>query len=192
MGWLFVHRDSSQSIADFLKQRFNSTALVRSEVVDCAVAKLKTAYLAVRVTDKYGLSAVYGCVCLLDYAPRDHLNFGFKVLDEVMGPYAAECPERILKQLTPLEDEAYCAVLGLSSHGCAKEWRASCWANIARRVQLKAGDRLRSRVPVRFCNGTRIFSDFVVQDARRCIVTGPDGRLYKLSRDLINTQCEVV
>jgi len=187
MGWLFVHRDSSQSIADFFKTELKSPG--RYEVLDCVVVKNEVAYLAVRHTNKVGVSVVGAVVCLLEHATREYNNFGYKDIDETMGPAESECPERILKQLTPLESAAYQSMC--SSVDYAKDWRDRCRSNLPRCIRLKAGDRLRSLIPVHFGNG-QVLTEFVVKDARRCVMTGADGRLYKLPRELINAHCEVV
>ena len=131
MGWLFVHRDSSQSIADFFKTELKSPG--RYEVLDCVVVKNEVAYLAVRHTNKVGVSVVGAVVCLLEHATRDYYNFGYKDIDETMGPAESECPERILKQLTPLESAAYQSMC--SSVDYAKDWRDRCRSNLPRCIR---------------------------------------------------------
>src|SRR3546814_19605923 len=73
---------------------------------------------------------IFAIVCLVRWNPRakDGYIFGYKDMDETMGPCEADCPARILDLLTPTDKEY------------AREWRARCCANLARRArQLEIG-----------------------------------------------------
>ena len=59
-------------------------------------------------------------VCLLDYRPNEYYNIGYKDMEESEGPYYYNCPERILKLLTPTSNEY------------ALRWRKKCWERIER------------------------------------------------------------
>src|SRR3546814_2261595 len=84
---------------------------------------------------------IFAIVCLVRWNPRakDGYIFGYKDMDETMGPCEADCPARILDLLTPTDKEY------------AREWRARCCANLERRArQLADGDRIRLPEPMTF------------------------------------------
>ena len=104
MGWTWTHKEQGESIFDFFSSRWNDEekredgSVILRKVLDCAVVRLKTAYLAYEIISSN--REVVACVCLLGYS-KDYYNFGFKDMDENMGPFNYDCPERILNLLTP-------------------------------------------------------------------------------------------
>jgi hypothetical protein len=92
----------------------------------------KVAYLAVEAKEGH----VFGMVCLLDYKPKHHFNFGYKDMDETMKPYYYNAPKSVLDKLTPLTSE---------DNQMAKEWRSACYATIQQKEYiktLKKGDKI--------------------------------------------------
>jgi hypothetical protein len=96
-----------------------------------------------------------------------------------MGPFQYDCPERILKLLTPTSNEY------------AQNWRNKCWENIKRkkaRPKLTKGLRIRFAEPIKF----NIFGsqqEFVVIDARRGIFESPNAcGTFKIPRKIINNK----
>ena len=172
MGWTYTHRDKGTSVKDFFQQRFGV------EILDCAVVKLRTAYMAIRGRDQ----RVYAVVCLLDYRREDYFNFGYKDMDETMRPFYHECPKRILELLTPIPDNAD----GYASNN-AREWRRQCWDNIRKKTKLpplKTGTIIKTRQPIKFTDGTS-GSLFQVKNGKRLLFSVPDQylmRAYKISR----------
>lgn len=84
----------------------------RWEVVD-AVLRGSTAYAAVKRTVKAtGEFKIFAVVMLSSYG-RDHYLM-IKSMDESQGPYAYNCPKRIIERLTPTDSEY------------ALRWRAAC------------------------------------------------------------------
>ena len=179
MGWTFVHKEKDKTILEFFKGEFNGE---HSKVVDCAVVNLKTAYLAYEITRPDKPRQVVGIVCLLDYVPKDWFNFGYKDVEESMGPCECDCPEKILKQLTsddlnPISD-------------WASKWRQKCWQNIEQkkaRPSLKGGLLIRFERSISFQDGAK--SDtFIVEDARKQIfVCAKTHRRYKIRRNVLNS-----
>lgn len=150
MGWTYLRKDEDTTAAEFLRKEFTST---NCEVLDVAV-KLRTAYAACRNT-KTG--EVFALVVLLDYRPKDYYNFGYKDMDETMGPYECDCPERILKLLTPTD------------HEYALGWRERCWARIKARAakpKLTDGCKVRFAQPIEFTNGDKLDTFEVEKDGR--------------------------
>lgn len=96
-----------------------------------------TYYAAVRRTRPGGESYVFGAVCLTNVDSSDYYNFGYKDMDESVGPFSYDCPLSILDLLSPTENEL------------ALEWREQC------RRKAKSKNSL-SRLPV----GTTIEFEF--------------------------------
>lgn len=121
---------------------------------------LRTAYIAYE-TNASGKKEVVALVCLLQFSPNDRAgyNFGYKDMDETCGPNECDCPERILKLLTPTD------------HEYAKKWRERCWENIRKRKtrpRLKKGMVIEFTKSIAFNNGVEE-SVFTVVDPRRLI-----------------------
>lgn len=190
MGWMYIHKEPGKSIFDTFKEEFpgheNEHHKVR--LIDCACPNPREAYLAFEDIDKKtGKREVFAVVCLLDHQPRDYLNFGYKDMDETMGPLPTRCPERILKLLTPTDNET------------ALKWRERCRENIERQKKwrrVKVGDVLEFERPIRFTNGDEMLRLRVADKRRRCFHDPKDtiGRIqYKLDRRvLLDTPFEVV
>lgn len=131
MGWLWTHKPRHIKPLDFI---INHTgALTWSspqrehnyKVIDAALVGLRTAYFAVEQVHRgTGERRVWAAIFLLGYAPKNRHNFGWKDMDETCGPYEASCPERILKLLTPTDNQY------------ANDWRQRCWEKIERRRAL--------------------------------------------------------
>lgn len=178
MGWTFVAKAPGQSIRDFFAEemggRYSDGSVGR--VLDCAVVNMTEAYIAYERAWPDGRREVSAVVCMLVYRPWDEFNFGYKDMSEKMHPYYYNCPERILKLLTPTDNKN------------ALEWRRKCWENLhARqaRPKLRKGMVIRFDAPVQFNNGA-VESEFRVQDPRRLLFTGKDGwGRYRLRRWLL-------
>jgi len=117
MGWTFLHRAKGLRTEDIFRQDFGEGVL-RFRLVGRSEA-----YMAYRT----GKGPVIGLVCLTQYRSRDRCNFGYKDMDESMGPYYYNCPKEILEMLSPLE-EVY--ALGSTRYESAKNWRDKCWENL--------------------------------------------------------------
>ena len=93
------------------------------------------------------IRTVFALVCLLSYRPRDEFNFGFKDMDECMGPYDAECPSRILDLLTNTDNET------------AGRWRETCRENLDKGKVVSAlmpGTVIEFAAGLTFSNGRRV------------------------------------
>jgi len=187
MGWTYTHKDEGESVRDFFSKEFgHANEKRKTRVLDCAVVHIREAYLAfedMNLVD--GTREVFAVVCALDYQPRDYLNFGYKEMEESMGPYYYNCPERILKLLTPTNNEY------------ALKWRRRCGEVIERRkiiTKIKNGDILEFGEPIVFKSGYKV-QRLQVTDKKRCLFKEP-GRSwpgYRLKRHtLINRSFGVV
>jgi hypothetical protein len=120
MGWTYTNKDKHVSAGEYIKSELlvwnNPDA--KYTLLDGGVVKFRTYYGAVeRIDLKTNERRVFAVVILLNYAKGYH-NFGYKDMDESCGPVESNCPERILKLLTPTDSEY------------ANEWRQRCWAKI--------------------------------------------------------------
>ena len=176
MGWLYMQRmDGASSPKEYLDRQFTFTRehgyTVR--VLKSAVVKMRTYYAAVEKVFADGSSPreCLAVVCLINYNPRasDGMIFGYKDMDETMGPCEVECPPAILDLLTPTDSEY------------ANEWRKACRAR-AEKPTPKHGDVIQFASPIRFTNGKEL-ARFEVRKARRkTMYLGDDGGYYSISR----------
>jgi len=137
MGWTNFHMD--EPVKEWFKSNLNDEVTV----LDIAVVKRNTLYAAIR-ENKTGL--VYCAVYLLSWS-RDYYNFSYKPMSEFCGPCETECPERILKLLSPLNDEN-------DSNSYARNWRNHCWDNINNRKKINSGNVIKVKEPLKFTSGS--------------------------------------
>lgn len=151
MGWTYTHRGNTP-IKEFLASRVNcENDHAKWLLLDIAIVKMRTAYMAVEIIrrDKdsgqleLATRKIVAFVFLLDYRTSEHgHDTGYKDMDESMGPCECECPERILRLLTP------------TSHEYALAWRKRCWEAIAGRKSLKLRkDAVITTKPISFRDG---------------------------------------
>ena len=144
MGWTSTNYDKERDggVAGFFTRE-----MLPYEVLDSALVARTTWYAAVRLN-----GVVSGVVVKIQWsAKRADFNITFKDMSECEGPYAFECPERILKLLTPLpplppEGES-------DPNEYARNWRFRNWERIlalkaAPKVQV--GDLLEFETPFKF------------------------------------------
>lgn len=72
-----------------------------------------------------GEQNVFGVVFLTSVDMRDYYNFSYKDMDETCGPFCYDCPESILKLLSPTDSEY------------ALKWRSKCREHAKKRAFLK-------------------------------------------------------
>lgn len=174
MGWTYTQKRDGETVREFFEREFGGGGTI----IDCTVVKMRTAYIAYQPK---GTDDVVAIVCLLDYRPNDWLNFGYKDMDETMGPYECECPERILKLLTPTD------------HEYALGWRERCWARIHERAEkpkLTDGCTVRFAQPIKFTDG-RTLDTFKVEKHGRTVRFLNGYTRYRLS-DWAEREYEVV
>lgn len=148
MGWTFVQADyfkngnvDRKAECDSYISLGDDMEVVKSRMVG------STYYAAVRLLKGLDTSGniklysresapVVGMVMLTQVRARDAFNFGYKVMDETMGPVETNCPITILDELSPTDDRA------------AYEWRQKCKESHAKRKlrqtlsELKVGSQI--------------------------------------------------
>ena len=87
-----------------------------------------TYYAAVeRYDNRTGRRNVMAAICLTCGKTKwDRTLWGYKDMDETMGPYYYDCPKAILDMLTPTDNDT------------ANEWREACRRNMAEKRERRA------------------------------------------------------
>ncbi|MGL4260947.1 MULTISPECIES: hypothetical protein [unclassified Afipia] len=129
MGWLYM-----QSLGgycgprQYLDEQFTfDRPDGTSKVLRSALVGMRVYYAAIEhIRPETSERIVFAAVCLIHYNPRDREGyiFGYKDMDETVGPNEANCPEAILNLLTP------------TKYAYAQAWRARCRENAAARRAL--------------------------------------------------------
>lgn len=176
MGWLFFPKP--HDIKGYFRDQYTFERNGRAHrVLADAIVGTRVYYAAVE-TIADGKREVGAVVNLLSFKPKDPdgMTFGYKDMDETMGPYYHDCPARILDLLTPTES-AY-----------ANEWRAKCRERLERkanRIPITPGVRAIFEQPIRFTDGTE-HAEFIAERYRkRGVVWRPwphGGQRYRITK----------
>lgn len=129
MGWTFTHREKGISNLDWFRGEFSS-----AELLDVAT-KGGVAYGALRTPE----GDVVALVILTRWVRGDYYNFGYKDMDEGMGPCEDDCPRRIFDLLTPLPPEQADPSV---ERNWAAQWRKRVQARLDR-PPVRKGTRVR-------------------------------------------------
>lgn len=117
---------------------------------------------------------VFAIVCLVRWNPkaRHTEHFGYKDMDEGMGPCEAKCPASILDLLGPPRNDY------------AAQWRERCraWNALARRRRPRPGDTLILPEPITFTDGYSGTHFRVIAHRRGIALIAPNGGAYRVSR----------
>jgi len=151
MGWLYQHHPIGDPVA-YLTAQFTHEGAQRTSRVLAAARVGGTVYMAIRSTDRaIGDSYVFAAVILISNT-RKH-GFGYKDMDEGMGPSECACPQRIMRLLSPIAampNPGYAAAWRTrvaAHHQAAADWRT-------RRAGLRPGCLVTLEDPVSFRDGT--------------------------------------
>ncbi|WP_375458570.1 DUF6927 domain-containing protein [uncultured Enterovirga sp.] len=183
MGWLYMRSLGIHAgPREYLDAQFTfETAEKRCRVLRSALVRLRTYYAAVERMRADGDRQVAAIICLVRYNPNDREGyvFGYKDMDEGMGPVESECQAAILGLLTPTEAPY------------AVEWRARCRARAAerrqsgRRPRPRPGQTVVIEEPVAFRDGRRLDRLVVAEhprSARSVLFRDLEGRgLYRVA-----------
>lgn len=148
MGWTFQQRSKGTSNKDWFSELLDGAD---GNVVDTATVG-GTCYIAYRARNEAGDEITYALVALTQWRPYDAYNFGYKLMDESMGPGEDRCPERILALLSPLGEMN----LGEKGIEWASNWRESCmeYHRLRKlRGSVSCGEQVLFSEPIRFSDG---------------------------------------
>jgi hypothetical protein len=131
MGWLYMQSlGGHYGPRQYLDAQFTFTRPeLTSKVLRSALVGMRVYYAAIEhVRHEKSERIVFAAVCLVRYNPRDREGyiFGYKDMDETVGPNESDCPEAILDLLTPTE------------YPYAQAWRTRCRENAAARRALSS------------------------------------------------------
>jgi hypothetical protein len=183
MGWLFMPRSSmgghdtpkAYLDAQFTYEHIREDGTVKAlRVLASSCLRNQVYYAAVEPFTNGVAEPVFAIVCLVRWNPRSTSGeeFGYKDLDETMGPCEAECPARILALLGPTDSEY------------ALDWRRRCHASLSRRARpIADGMRIRLDEPLTFTDGHE-GTEFIVEKKGRSLrFLDPDSRRrYRIGR----------
>jgi hypothetical protein len=138
MGTTCSHKPANVKATDFLIDNHltwdshDKETGDKHTVLATALVGMREFYAAVEHVKADGTREVWAAVLKVSWYPKDHYNCCVKAMSEFEGPYCHNCPEKILKLLTPTDSEY------------ANTWREKCWANVNRKkVVKKVGDVVR-------------------------------------------------
>lgn len=145
MGWIVENRQlTDQTPAQRIARDLAFETETHSSSVLAAATVGNTVYAAVQRRIKAtNQSFVFCAVVLFSNSRKD--GFGTKFMDETVGPYAVDCPDRIMKLLSPLSE--------IPEPAYAGDWRARVKAAQQAKAAinaLKSGDIARLANPVTF------------------------------------------
>ena len=152
MGWLFQHDPlAHETPADYFTREFTHESKTTKATVLATATVRGTVYAAIRNLNKQtGYSYVFCAVILFKNSKRE--GFGYKDMDETMGPCEVDCPDRIMRLLSPIEH--------IPNPGYAADWRtrvSAAKANAAKTrntlTKMKVGDNVKLAIPAYFSKG---------------------------------------
>ena len=141
MGWLCYDATHYKNGKVDRKAEMDSIFNWHDDVRTVSVLKSamvgSTYYAAVRCVNTHtGIDNVSAAVCLT-CGSKDNggFNFGYKDMDETMGPYQYDCPKSILDLLSPTDNKT------------ALEWRRLCRENLKRKSELAKARYVKFKFP---------------------------------------------
>jgi len=201
MGWTFSHRSKGISDRDWFAHQWGNDFASR---IKAAATKNGAFYVALETTDERLVpdengKVVVAIVCLIKWVPRDYYNFGYKDMDEFMGPVESSCPAKILDLLSPFKPLALDAALAKKAVAEAEgktaydpllsayEWRERCRARIQVEQAMRPGAVFRFSSPLRFTDGvTAETITLSARQGRKLVWRRPDGMRVQLTRHAID------
>lgn len=123
MGWTFSHKPKSMTTKEYLEQEINCSNDHGTWTVLACKSKLHVSYLAIKFVNATENKVFAGV--FLTKRVKGQFNFGYKDMDESMGPYERDCPKEILDLLTPTTSEY------------AIEWRKECRERLSIKKTVK-------------------------------------------------------
>lgn len=162
MGWL--EYDISVSPKENMDKIFTVKGEDYEQTVLASCTKGNVYYAAVHQKTKE-IDRVLAVVCLYYYSPKRKkgFNFGYKGMDETMGPCKYNYPERYLNMLTEPINEY------------SRQWREEVRRRIDLRKRLnklKAGDKIQFESPVETTSGAKVGDTIIIEKRKKYFVHG--------------------
>jgi hypothetical protein len=139
MGWTSF--SMHESIKEWFKKKWKSDN--RYKVLDSALVKRNTMYGAIKNIET---NEIFCAIFLIRWS-NNYCNFSYKDMTEFVSPCEIECPERIMKLLTPLNDKD-------NINDLARKWRNKVYNYWNIQKKLNSGKYLiKTNTPIKFSNG---------------------------------------
>ena len=152
MGWTETNWTKGTKVKDWFKENYNQeTDKVKQTVLDAALVARTEAFAAIeRINKETGERQVLMAVVIMKFYPKAHYyNFAYKSMDETCGPYIYRCPKRLMKLLTPTDNE-----YALNWRKRVEDyWTTKDKTNKAMK-KLNVGDTIVFKETIKFNNGT--------------------------------------
>jgi hypothetical protein len=196
MGWTFTNRPPGKTDREFFSDRFGHpfthSASINGAfygVIEVPAEKEER----LQPDDRGMVRLAVVILCKRERSPSDGYNFGWKEMDEFMGPNASECPPTLLKRLSPFKPEALIKPPptedGFEIHAPAQyaaDWRERCRQAAENRATLVVGDRFTLPYTLNFSDGVEEASFTLVEKkGAKLRFRRPDGRLVRLPKTSI-------
>ena len=142
MGWTQFHLPKG-TVKEWFKKTWEDGG--NYEVLDSALVNRVTMFGAIK---KISTGQVFAAVFMISWSNKSHYNFSYKDMTEHSGPYQHNCPERIMKLLTPLEVN--------EDNEFAIQWRKSVeeyWKKKNKINQISNSAVIKLEEPISFTNG---------------------------------------
>jgi hypothetical protein len=140
MGWTsFSMR--GQSVKEWFRKEWDYEGS-KYEVIDSALVERSSLYGAIRKKDT---GEIFCAVFLIRWS-KGYYNFSYKDMTEHVGPSVCNCPQRIMKLLSPLNDEN-------DPNGWARAWRKRVEEYWNTRNTINSGGIIKTENPVSFTSG---------------------------------------
>jgi hypothetical protein len=159
MGWYGIRKESNEKLKDVLiNELFSPSDRNKFELMAISMVG-NTAYLATKIIST---GKVFASVVITKTDNSSYNNLWYKEMDETAGPHYYDCPQKILKMLTPTDSEY------------ANEWRKECWKNIFEKAntpkvqKIEDGMKIKFKEPLKFVNG-HVLDTFIVSKYGRTV-----------------------
>ena len=191
MGWSYCHRPEGKTDLQWFREDLWRDPEYQKRLIDGStyrgafygVYETEAQHAPYLVPGDNGMVRLALVILVKRGRGADGYNFGYKDMDETMGPCESQCPARILDQLSPYKEDAT---------GYCKDWRARCRANLdARKARpaLRHGLRVKLPTPAKFRDGRERDTFTVERIGTRTRFRGDDGALCDLP---MNTRAQLV
>ena len=151
MGWTETYWTKGTKVKDWFAEQYNyENDKVKQTVIDCALVARTEAFGAIeQVIKETGERRVNMAVVIMKFYNGYDYNFMYKDMDETFGPNICRCPKRLMKLLTPTDNE-----YALNWRAKVTEYWTTKDASNKKLKKLNAGDTVVFTETLRFSGGT--------------------------------------
>jgi hypothetical protein len=180
MGWLFMRDMGGYATPrSYLDNQFTYERDTHRLTVLASAMVGSTYYAACERIEANADRLVFAVICLTrtSTGARDGCTFGYKDMDETVGPYESDCPAAILDELTETQYEY------------ALAWRERCRANLTLRKLERAKPTPKPGQTIVFDEPLR-FNDGHERD-RFTVIANPKGKTPLFRDPVTGAVCRI-